>query len=68
MAIALEGRVSDLLAELLADAFVLLRPLDPAGTIAAGAFEPLADLCHHLLVLVQCYSHADRILSLRIRF
>jgi len=49
---AIEIRVFDLFAELTADALVVLALLQPAGTIAAGAFQTLLYTCHNLRILV----------------
>ena len=59
MAIALEIRVGDLLPEFLAHAFGVLRPLQAAGTVAAGAFQPLPDGCYNLFIFVQPNCHID---------
>ena len=53
----LEIRVFDLLAELLTDALIVLRPFQTAGAITAGTLEALPDHLDHFLVLVQPYSH-----------
>ena len=58
MAETLKIGVSHLLPELLADALVLLRPFQTAGTVSAGALQTLPDHLHHFLVIVQPYSHA----------
>ena len=52
VAVALELRVCDLLAELLADALVFLRSLQPAGAEASGAGQTLFDGGDHLFIFV----------------
>ena len=53
MAIALEIGISDLFTEFLADALILLGPLQAAGAVTAGALQALPDGLDHFLVLVQ---------------
>ena len=57
MAVTLEIRVGDLGTELGADALIFLRPLQPAGAIAAGALETFLNDLDHLLVLIEPYCH-----------
>ena len=57
MAKTLEIGVSNLLPEFLADALIFLGALQTAGAIAAGAFQALTDLFHHLLIIIESYSH-----------
>ena len=57
MAETLEIGVGHLLPELLADALVLLSPLQAAGAVSAGALQTLADHRHHFLVIVQTNRH-----------
>ena len=59
VAIALEIGIGDLLPELLADTLILLRPLQTAGAVAAGALQTILDDLDHFLVFVQFYSHGD---------
>ena len=59
MAVALEGRIRDLLPEFLADALVLLGPLQTAGAVSSGALQAIFYDLDHLLVLIQTHSHAD---------
>ena len=64
MALALEIWIGDLLLKFLADALVLLGPLQAAGAIAAGTLQTLPDGLHHFLVLVQSECcHGDHFLS-----
>ena len=53
MAIALEVGISNLLPEFLADALILLGPLQTAGAVAAGALQTLPNGLNHFLVFVQ---------------
>ena len=57
MAETLEIGVFHLLPELLADALVLLGPLQAAGAVSAGALESLFDGGHHFLIVIQPNSH-----------
>ena len=68
MAIALEIRVGDLLPEFLAHASGVLRPLQAAGTVAAGALQPLPDSRYDLFILVQPNCHIDLPFSVFNRF
>ena len=64
MAIALEIGISDLLLKFLADALVLLGPLQAAGAVAAGSLQTLPDGLNHFLVFVQSECcHSDHFLS-----
>ena len=58
MAETLKIGVFHLLPEFLADALVLLGPLQAAGTVSAGALQTLADHRHHFLVIIQTNSHS----------
>lgn len=53
MAVALKIRVIDLRLELPTNALVLLRPLQPTGTVATGAFQTLSDLLHYSFILIE---------------
>ena len=53
MAIALEIGVGNLVAEFLAHTLILLRPLQPARTVSAGALQPLPDSGNNLFVFIQ---------------
>lgn len=64
MTIAFEIWVGDLLTEFLANAFILFRPLQATGTIAACASEPFFDSFDHFLILVESYCQSDHILFL----
>ena len=57
MAVALEIRVRDLLLKFLADALVLLRPLQPAGAVAAGTLQALPNGSDHFLIFIQPNRH-----------
>ena len=57
MAESLKIRVFHLLPEFLADALILLGPLQAAGTVSASALQTLADHSHHFLVIVQSNCH-----------
>ena len=57
MAKSLKIRVGHLLPEFLADALVLLGPLQAAGAVSASALQTLPDHGHHFLVIVETYSH-----------
>ena len=57
MAETLKIGIFHLLTEFLADALVLLRPLQAAGAVSAGALQTLADHGHHFLVIVQSNCH-----------
>ena len=57
MAVALEVRVGDLVLELLAHTPVLLGAGQTAGTVAAGAFQALADGIHDLLIGIELDFH-----------
>ena len=57
MAIALEIRVGDLLPEFLADALIVLRPLQPAGAVASRAFQTFPDGFYQFLVVVEPNRH-----------
>ena len=63
MAEALVVRIGDLLPEFLADALVVLRPLQTAGAVAAGALETFPDGSHHFLIIIQPNSHVKHFLS-----
>ena len=53
MAKALKVRILDLVAELFAHAFIVLGVLAPAGTVSAGAFEPLLDYFDDLFIGIE---------------
>lgn len=57
MAVALEIGVCDLAFEFLAHALVLRRPGQPARAIAARLLQPLLDVPHDLLILVETNLH-----------
>ena len=57
MAIALKIRVSDLLAEFLADALVFFGALQAAGTVSSRPFQAFPDGLYHFFVLIQSHSH-----------
>lgn len=57
MAVALEVRVGDLVLELLAHTPVLLGAGQTAGTVAAGAFQALADGFHDLGIVIETDFH-----------
>ena len=57
MTVAPEVGVSHLLPELFANTFVILRPLQTAGTVSAGTLQPLPDGLHHFLIFIQPHSH-----------
>jgi hypothetical protein len=52
MAVTLELRVFDLLAEFLADALILLCPLQSAGAVPACPFQAFPDRFHHFLIFI----------------
>ena len=52
MTISFEVRIGDLFLKFLANALVFLSALQPAGTVAAGAFQALSNGCHHFFILV----------------
>ena len=53
MAIALEIGVGNLVAEFLAHTLILLRPLQSARTVSAGALQTLPDSGNNLFVFIQ---------------
>ena len=57
MAVALIGRICDLLPKFGADALVLRGALQPAGTITARTFKTLADHFYNFLITIQFDSH-----------
>ena len=57
VAIALKIGIRNLLPEFLADALILLCPLQTAGAITAGALQALPDRFHHFLILIQSDCH-----------
>ena len=57
MTVSFEGRIRDLLPEFLADALVLFRPFQTAGTVSAGPFQTFFDHLYHLIIFVQPNSH-----------
>ena len=57
MAVALELRISDLLAEFLANALILFRSFQPTGAVTTGTLETLADCIYHFLIFIQSDSH-----------
>ena len=57
MAITFKVGIRDLLTELLAHTFVILRFLQTAGAIAALSFESFLDLRDKLGVLIQSDRH-----------
>ena len=64
MTVTLEIGVRDLLPEFLADALIVLGPLQTAGAVAAGALQALPDGLDHFLVFVQSECcHGDHFLS-----
>ena len=52
MTVAGKVGVCHLLPEFLADALVLLTPLQPAGTVAAGALQSILYHLYHFLIFV----------------
>ena len=62
---ALEVWIPDLFAELAAHALVVLRPLETAWAVAAGALEALADTLHDLFIRIQPYLHSFSSISAR---
>ena len=60
----MEIGVGDLLPEFLADALVLLGPLQTAGAITAGAFQTVLHHLYHFLVLVEPNCHNQHFPSL----
>ena len=59
VAIALEVGVRDLLPELLADALILLRPFQAAGTVATCARQTIFNNLNHFLIFVELHCHHD---------
>ena len=59
MAVTGKLRILDLIPEFLADAFVLLAPLQAAGTITAGAFQAVFDHLYDFFVLIQSNRHVQ---------
>ena len=57
MAIALEIRVGNLLPEFLANALIVLRPLQSAGAVAARALQPFPDGLYQFLVVIEPNRH-----------
>ena len=57
MAVTFKIRILDLLTEFLAHALVLLRALQPAWAVAAGALESLLNGLNDLLVFVEADFH-----------
>ena len=55
--VALEVGIRHLFPEFLADALVLLTPLQPAGTVAAGALQSFLYHLYHFLIFVQSNCH-----------
>ena len=53
MAVALEIGVGNLVAEFLTHALVLLRPLQAAGAVSAGALQALPDSGNNLFIFIQ---------------
>ena len=58
MAVALEFRISDLIAEFLAHTSVFLRALQPAGAVALLLLQPFTDAGDDLLVFIEPDLHA----------
>lgn len=54
---ALEIRILDLVAELLADTFVVVGTLQTAGTVTAGTLQAFPDGLYHLFIIIQPNSH-----------
>lgn len=52
VAVALEIGVCNLTAKLCADALVVFRPFQTAGTVATGAFETLFYGLHHIFIFI----------------
>ena len=59
MAVALELRISDLLAEFLANALVLFRSFQSAGAVTTGTLQTFLDGLDHFLILIEPNSHGD---------
>ena len=59
MAKTLKVGVSDLLTEFLADALILLCPLQTAGTITAGTLQAIFHDLYHFFVLIQPHCHIN---------
>ena len=57
MAEACELRISDLLAEFLTDALVVLCPFQTAGTVTARTLQAVADHLDHFFIIIQSNSH-----------
>ena len=57
MTVSFEIRICDLLPELLANALVLLGPLQAARAISAGSLQPLTDGLDHFFIFVQPHCH-----------
>ena len=57
MTIPLEFRIGNLLTELFANAFIVLRSLQTAGAITAGSLQSLFDGLHHFLIFIQSDCH-----------
>ena len=51
-------RISNLLPEFLANALILLCPLQPAWAISTRSFQSFPDGLHHFFILIQPYCHA----------
>ena len=59
MAVPFVVRICDLLPKFLADALILLCPLQAAGAIASGAFQSIPDHLYHLFVFIEPNCHID---------
>ena len=61
MTVSFKVWIRNLSPEFGADALVILRPLQPAGAIATGAFQAFPDHSHHFLVIVKsdCHDHTS---------
>lgn len=52
MTVAFILGILDLVSEFLTHTFILRDPLQPAGTITAGSFQPLFDSIHDFFIFI----------------
>ena len=58
MAVSLELRVCNLLTEFLANALILLSPLQTAGAVASGTLQTVLHHLNSFLIFVKSNSHS----------